>query len=424
MSVKKDRLVRQIGVLQLIAYYFSTVVGVGIFIVPVFAARLAGPASVIAWILVLAFAYPLAVIYAHISERYQVSGSIQKFIEDSLSERSGRSMALFLVITALFGNCLLGFSCARYIVEVFDIKDNNLFFIIGVAVLILPIFFNLLNIGLSSKIQTITLITLVIIIELIVLTSIPYYNLDNLEPFAPNGYGSVLPAIVICFYSVVGWENVDAMAEEVESPVKTYRKAIKIAVALVALFYLSIVGTVLLALDMKDITNGNAILTVILNKTLGKEAGVVGAVIAIILLILGANSWIMGTSRLIFALSRDKILPKYLSVLGKNHIPYNAVLIQIIFYVLIACSMCYASLTEETIIEIAGLNYLMLYSVVFFCGVKNFTTPRLKFLSLFSLLIALFFLIQSTNSNLTFSLIVLLSCFCYIYFIKSKTIRS
>jgi amino acid efflux transporter len=416
-----QNLKREIGAISLIAYYFSTIVGVGIFVVPVFAARVAGPASILSWLMVLLIAFPFAYIFAHISQKYQVSGSIQKFIEQAAGFKFGKSMALFLICTALFGNCLLGFTGAGYVVELFDIKGSNQLYIIGFGLLVISALFNLLQIGVSSRIQTLSLIVLVLFVEFIVFTSVPNFNFENLEPFMPNGWNSIFVAAVICFYSVVGWENVDAIAEEVKNPVSSYKHAIKYSLILIALFYLSIVATVILVMTPEQIANKNAIMSVLLNVNFGAHFGKAGAIISIFLLFLGMNVWILGTSRLIFALSRDKILPECLSIVSKkNNIPVMAVLSQLVVYALIAITMTALEAKDDIIVEIASLNYLLLYSVIFFCGAKLFSTKRLKLLSSVALIVSMIFLLQSSNSNIAVSIVIAIFCFIYVYFFKHR----
>jgi len=314
--------------------------------------------------LALLCAYPFAMIFAHISQRYQVSGSIQKFLEDAWGNKFGKSMALFLVVSALFGNALLGFAAAQYCNEFLN-SEYNIYWI-GLAFLIVPVLFNLLKVGLSSKIQTFSLISLVVLVEAVVVSSVPEFNSNNLEPFFPNGWGAIIPAVAICFYSITGWENVDALAEEVKDPVKTYRKAAKIAVGLIALFYMSIALTVVLVMDYEALGDVNTILTAILNVTLGATASKLGGAMAIVLLVLGANAWVFGTSRIIYALARDGILPKSLTKISSNKVPYYAVMAQLIPYFLIAASFVFADMHQDTVVEITSLNYLLLYTIIFF----------------------------------------------------------
>ena len=418
MSEQNKSLKRSIGVLQLVIFYFSTIVGVGIFVVPLEAAKKAGPASIIAWISVLLMAYPFAMIYARISQRYKVSGSIQKFVEEVFGTKYGQILALFLVLTALFGDTLLGFSAARYLIELLGLENKDAVYWLCPFMLLVPVLMNLQAVARSAKIQSITLIVLVSLVLFIVLTAVPSYDYSNLEPFAPFGYSSILGAIVICFYSIVGWENVDAMAEEVIDPVKTYGKAIKISLAAISIFYLMLVATVLLVLDHNSLATSNTILTTLISKLYGAQYSALGGVVAITLLLLGANAWIFGTSRFIYALARDKVLPTFLTKMNKNSVPYNAVLIQMFFYVFMASIMGYLAFEEMAIVEMASLNYLMLYSFVFAAGIRGFTTYRLKALSLMALAVAGFFLVQSVNSRIMLSFVSLAVCVSYVLFVK------
>jgi len=415
------KLSREINTLSLVAYYFSTVVGAGIFIVPVLAARIAGPASLASWFLALLLAYPFAMIFSHISQRYKVSGTIQKFIEDCTTIKFGESMALFLIASAMVGNFLLGYTSAGYITELFSIECDSIICLITFCVMSASCGFNLANIGLSSKIQTFAVFLLIFVVATVVATSVPHFNIDNLEPFAPNGYSSILAACVLCFYSVTGWENVVAMAEEVKDPNKTYKRAIKVAIALIAFFYLALVITMILVMTPAQIDSKATIMSALLTNAIGESAGVVGSLIAIFLLFLGCNAWIMGTSRIIFALSRDRVLPKVFSYVNKDsHIPVGGILAQLIFYGFLSFLMYLINLDNNELAEIASLNYLMLYTLIFFCGLRNFTTTRLKVLAALALSATTILLIHSTSDSLQISFVIALCCFLYVYLPKVR----
>ncbi len=417
-----QHLKRQIGLWQLVAYYFSTIVGVGIFIIPVTAARFAGPASIISWLAVLVMVYPFAIIFGNISQKYKVSGSIQRSVEDAFGYRFGKSMALFLIATAIFGNSVLGFYSAQYIMAFLQYNDKGLGIILSIFMMSLSSLFNLLNIETSSRVHGIALLFLIVIIELVAIISIPSYNYDHLVPFMPYGPGSIFLAIIPCFYAVVGWENVDAMAEEVKDPVNTYKKAIKITLFLIAFFYLSLVFTVIFVLTPEQIQSQNTILTILLHNLFGHSGGKVGSIIAIVLLFLGTNVWILGTSRLIFALARDNILPKNLcKINAKTGIPIFAVISQLIVYVMVFGTMLVVDMHEDLIIEIAGLNYIILYIVIFAASIKIFArSTYLKSLGWFSLIASSILLIMNFNYKLFISALIALTCLTYVYFFKRK----
>lgn len=409
-------LTRRLNVLTLLVYYFSTVVGVGIFIVPLLAAKTAGPASIISWLVVFLFAYPFAIIFAHISQKYKVSGSIQKFLEDTWGDKFGRAIALFLIISAMFGNALLAFSAARYFMELTQLQLSPYY--LGCALMIFPCLFNLLNVGTSSKLQTLCLFILVILVEFIVIAAVPSFDVANVEPFAPNGFSAIVPAIMLCFYSVTGWENVDAMAEEVRDPARTYPKAVKLSLICISLFYLSLIAAMLLTLSHVELLQTKTILTALLNKTLGEKAATFGGVIAIVLLLLGANAWVFGTSRLIFALARDKVLPGFLSKLSRNNIPHFAVIIQMLFYFALSVTLGGLEVDEDVVVEITSLNYLLLYTLVFFSSYKAFKGFKYRNLSAVAMVTTAVLFIQTPIMKIGVSVVLLLACFFFVYFVK------
>lgn len=417
-----QHLKRQIGLWQLVAYYFSTIVGVGIFIIPLTAARFAGPASIISWLAVLILVYPFAIIFGNISQKYKVSGSIQRCIEEAFGFKFGKSMALFLIATAIFGNSVLGYYSAQYIMALFEYKDKGLGILLSIFMMALSSLFNLLNIETSSRVHGIALLFLIIIIELVAITSIPNYHYEHLEPFMPYGVESIFLAIIPCFYAVVGWENVDAMAEEVKDPFKTYKSAIRITLFLIAFFYLSLVLTVIFVLTPEQISGQSTILTILLENLFGYSGGKIGSLIAIVLLFLGANVWILGTSRLIFALARDAVLPKALSHINPSTgIPTFSVISQLIAYIVIFGLMFVIDMHEDLIIEIAGLNYIILYIVIFASCIKIFAqSTYLKALAWFSLIASSILLITNINYKLCVSALIVLACFIYVYYYKRK----
>jgi amino acid efflux transporter len=415
------KLSREITLVNLVAYYFSTVVGAGIFVVPVLAARIAGPASILSWIIAILLAYPFAMIFAHISQRYKVSGTIQKFVEDATSIRFGESIALFLITSAMVGNFLLGYTSAGYVGDLLGISVENYRCLLAFVIISISCLFNLANIGLSSAIQTFCVFLLIGIVCVVVGTSVPSFNVEHMEPFTPFGYQSILAASVLCFYSVTGWENVVSMAEEVKDPSKTYKRAIKVALVLITFFYLSLVFSMILVMTPEQINDKVTIMSALLKISVGHEAGVLGSLIAIFLLFLGSNAWVMGTSRLIFALANNNVISKIFSKVNKStHIPVGGILAQTLFYALLGLIMYLSGLQDESLAEVASLNYLLLYTIVFFCGLKSFTTLRLKSLAAFALVATTTFLIHSTNAHLQISVVLALICFLYVYIIRKK----
>jgi amino acid transporter len=212
------------------------------------------------------------------------------------------------------------------------------------------------------------------------------------------------------------------MAEEVKSPSKSYRKAVQIAIGVISVFYLSIGLTVVAIMDHATISSTKTVLTAILSISMGPVASKVGGVIAMTLLILAANAWIFGTSRIIFSLARDGLLSKGLAKLSGQGVPYMAVISQMVIYSIIAMTLVVLSVSEDAVVEVTSLNYLLLYIVIFFSGVKSFRSQSYKMLSGAAMLVVLVLLLQSSVDKVGLCILMLLACMFYTYFGKRRAL--
>src|SRR2546425_3060327 len=62
-----------------VALYMSSVLGSGVLVLPGLAAQIAGPASLLAWLLLSLASYPLAYTFASLSARKPESGGVYSF---------------------------------------------------------------------------------------------------------------------------------------------------------------------------------------------------------------------------------------------------------------------------------------------------------------------------------------------------------
>src|SRR5207244_11396494 len=66
-----------------VALYMSSVLGSGVLVLPGLAAQIAGPASLLAWVLLSLASYPLAYTFASLSARKPESGGVYSFARES-----------------------------------------------------------------------------------------------------------------------------------------------------------------------------------------------------------------------------------------------------------------------------------------------------------------------------------------------------
>src|SRR5438046_10357973 len=88
---------RVITLRHAVALYVSSLLGSGIFVIPGLAARIAGPASILSWIILSIASCPFAYPFAKLSARRPESGGIYVFARGGLGIRASAATAWLLM---------------------------------------------------------------------------------------------------------------------------------------------------------------------------------------------------------------------------------------------------------------------------------------------------------------------------------------
>ena len=365
----------------LVIHYITSVIGVGVLIIPGHVAAAAGPLSLVAWVLLVAYSYPFAMIFARLSIRYPSSRGITGFIEYAFGRFPARWASAFLVLTLLVANPVLGLAGARYLINIWDPDPSNLN-IIGVGSLLVlgSILFNLIGVRLSTRVQGIVLGSLIAFLVLVMVIALPHAHAGNLTPFAPQGWLALGQALIICFFGFIGWENAAPVAEEVADPPRTFPKAIFWAVLSVGALYFAMALTVVLVLPSSG-SNGQQItaFSTLLKVASGREVSQVGNVVAVVLLMLAANAWALGTSRVIYSSARDGLLPSALAKVSRSHgVPWAALVFLVVGYGIPVGLLALSGADETMLITASAAAFLLIFLATFLAAHKLLEGKAIK----------------------------------------------
>lgn len=359
---------RSLGVPGLVIHYVTSVVGVGILILPGHAAAEAGPLSLLAWALLIIYSYPLALTFARLSAQYPSARGIAGFVGSALGDRAGRWVGAFLVLSLLIANPVLGLAAARYLLNMWDSDPSDLkVVVLGFAIMVGSILFNLFGVKTSSLVQGAVLVTLIAFLLVVMAIAMPSADPAHLTPFAPHGLSSVGAALIVCFFGFIGWENAAPVAEEVVNPGRTFRKAIALAVFVIGFLYLAMAATIVLVVPA-GATEGSQItaFTTLLRIVSGETMARVGGVVAVVLLLLATNAWVLGTSRVIYSTAREGQLPAVLTkISARRGVPYGALLSLVAGYGVPVGLLAVTGSTEERLITATSAAFLLIFLVTF-----------------------------------------------------------
>lgn len=315
---------RDLGLVDAIGVGLGAIIGAGLFVVTGIAARVAGPAFLVALVLAGLAAACNALSSAQLAAAFPRSGGTYEYGTRVLGPRLGFAAGwLFLASKlAAAGTVALGFG-AYLEAMVPGIPPRAA----GVAAAIALTAANYFGIRKAGRLNTAVVVVSVAVLLAFVAAGLSAFEPANLRPFAPSGLGGILEASGLLFFAYTGYARVATLGEEVRDPARTIPRAIIAALAISSVLYLAVsvvavgaIGSAAMGASASPLREAARAF-----RTPG-VAGVVavGAVTAMLGVLL---SQVFAISRMMFAMSRGGDLPRGLDhVHGRHAVPDVAVL--------------------------------------------------------------------------------------------------
>lgn len=369
-----------IGLFQGIALYIAAVLGSGVLFLSGVTADVAGPASILSWVIVIIISFPLAYSFACLAREYPDAGGAATFVRYSFGEHAGNIIGWFYFITAAVGQTIVALTGAYYLGNAFDFSQIQITFS-AIMILVIAGITNYYGIRVSGKIALLLSGCLFLLLVTTIVLAIPRISWDEFIPFLPTESGSIGSAVTVIFWAFFGWEAISNLANNFKHPSKdivrsTIISAIIIGVLFLALSFITI-GTGTYGNEESNLSP----IAVIMNETLGLNAQLVTGIFAFIICTGTANAFVASLTQLGYSLSRDGAFPSYFSVLHPNtQISRRMVLFVVVFAgagVFITDAL---SLTFNDILFIPTSLGVIVYALSMAAGVKLFRKRTLPWM--------------------------------------------
>lgn len=362
---------RVIAVPQLVAYYVTNLIGAGIFVIPAIAQERAGFWVLAAWLFLTLCSWPMARVFAQISLDYPNSNGILAFISQCGSPRLGFALSMLTMLIMIGGNPIMGLVSARYAIAAFGLPADWLH-MLAIGFMLLSVAFNLLGLRNSARMQTIlVVVTMTMLLALVglVLVAHPVAAVQSTTNFE---FQPFLAALAICFFTFLGWENVSTIAPTVKNPQRSFRIATIVAVPLVGFLYISV------ALALLLVTNGSlrpgdyAVLDHLVAGAGYPQATSWTNGLALIVVILSTNAWVLSAGRLLAASARDGYLPSIFARHRANGVPFNAMIGLAVTYSLTLLLFLFSDNVEGSLIELVSGGFILIYATSFALAIRRY----------------------------------------------------
>jgi amino acid transporter len=190
---------------------------------------------------------------------------------------------------------------------------------------------------------------------------------------APLSKADLLGGVLIAMWNYMGWDNLSTIAGEVESPQRTYSRAMFGAVVLVVVSYLLPVAAVArTGLDPNAWTEGG---WVDVGRLVGGETLAVAIALAGLLGAIGSfGALMMSFTRLPGVMAEDGYLPKVFTRTNRAGAPWVAILVSAVFW-----AACYPLGFERSLILdvlLTGLSILLEFWALVALRIREPNLPR------------------------------------------------
>ncbi|MRG85049.1 APC family permease [Salinibacillus xinjiangensis] len=354
MDEKRTTLERTLKPHWVWAIALGSSIGWGAFVQPTTWMSSAGPLGVIIGFIIGALLMMLiAVSYGFLIRNFPVSGGEFAYAFISLGRTHAFICGWFLTLGYI---CIVALNASAFALmfkfvfpelvqnfKMYNLAGWDVYFgevMIATAALTIFGYLNIKGTGLSGRMQFI--FCSIMLIGVIVLTFMvgasPTSGLENVEPlFNPDisMFAAIISIVAIAPWAYVGFDNVPQAAEEFNFSSKKAFGLIVFALLAAALLYSLMVLATAMTQPWLGLVSEQHIWGT--GAAIQEILGTLGLLILVIALSMGIftglNGFIISSSRLLFAMSRAKILPDSFS---KLHSKYKTPYVGIIFTALIA----------------------------------------------------------------------------------------
>jgi amino acid transporter/nucleotide-binding universal stress UspA family protein len=317
-------LVRELGLTEAFAIGLGTMIGAGIFVLSAIAAERAGPGAALSYVAAGLICLPTAMTVSELATGMPKAGGSYHLISRTLGPFAGAVVGPgnWLGLTFATGFYLIGLS--QYLAYFVPVPP-------WVTVLVAGLFFTFLNYRgakLSGSVQNVIVVLLVLILALFVGRGLFGVDAQLHRPFLPYGWNAVLANVGLIFVSFPGFEKISTIAEEIKRPERNLPRAIVGSVVIATILYASILFVVTGILPYSEIAELQAPLVQAAERLVGIVGVAAMSLAAVLATASSANAAIMASSRINYAMGRDRILPGWFNQIHPRYLtPHRSIVV-------------------------------------------------------------------------------------------------
>ena len=312
---------RTVGLGGALAVGVGTMIGAGIFVFPGIAAGDAGPAAAASFAIGAVVALLVALPASELATAMPKSGGGYYFISRGMGAVAGAVIGISLWFGLVFASAFYLVGFGSYAAAVFAEAGVPLPFdpvtplavTFAVALTAVSVTGTENTAKLQNAVVALLLGILGVFLFVGVLSAVGIVGRPSApEDFAPFGYGPIFSTAALVFTSYLGFVQVATIAGEIKDPDRNLPLGMLGSVLIVGVFYVVTIFVSTSALGSRELARfGETAIVEVARAVLGPVGAIAILVGGLLATLSSANASILSSSRAIYAVSRDDLIPAW-----------------------------------------------------------------------------------------------------------------
>ncbi|MFB6183554.1 MAG: amino acid permease [Haloarculaceae archaeon] len=367
-----EELAKDLGPLAALTIGVGTMIGAGIFVLPGRAITDAGSLAVASFLLGGAIALLTALSASELGTAMPKSGGAYFYVNHALGPLFGSIAGWANWLGLAFASAFYMFGFGRYIQSIFGLAGAvhlgplilSTTKLIALAGAVLFIGVNYVGAKETGRLQNVIVVLLVAILGVFTVVGALRADPANLPP--GTGLGPMVTTTGIIFVSYLGFVQITSVAEEIKDPGRNLPRAVIGSVVLVSVIYALVLVVMIGAVeqgfiaDLQSASANNIAVVEVARLILGPAGAVAMLVGGLLATASSANASILASSRINFAMGRDRIVsPDLNEIHPRFGTPYRSIGVTggLILLFILAGSV-------ETLATMGSVLHLVIYGLL------------------------------------------------------------
>lgn len=427
---KSDQNKNKLGFWSIVLLGINGVMGSGIFLLPNNAYKSMGTASLLAFVFASVLVLLIALVIGENASLFKEDGGPYLYTKEAFGNFVSYEVGIlnwlaqiFVLATVVNGfiTTLAGISPA--------FADGWVKTVSIMVTFLILIVLNVRGLKLTKYVNNLMTFSKLIPLFLFLCIGIFFLKGQNFQPLAlPQSFepANFAQTVFLIFYAFGGFEALPLVAGEMENPRKNLPRALIVTISLISVIYIAL-QVVSIGILGPDLATSVVPVQDAFQRILGPVGGILVAAGTIIASAGASVATAFWTPRPAIALSKNKMLPAFLSKENKRQMPYIGIIVTLVISMLISISGSFVYLSQvSSVITFLLFIPTTLALVVFRYTKKEERTFKVKGGKTIAILAALISIVLLTQASLdqfigVFIVLILAIPFYFIYARKNNT---